>query len=86
MLYFAISLLCETAIDTNQEIIQPVHQEELTNILANVHLFYRQIKKNEEKPEMDYLYQGMKSTNFETTLSKLEQMDAMGESFIPRIG
>ena len=86
LLYFAISLLCETAIDTNQEIIQPVHQEELTNILANVHLFYRQIKKNEEKPEMDYLYQGMKSTNFETTLSKLEQMDAMGESFIPRIG
>jgi hypothetical protein len=86
LLYFAISLVCETTLDTNEEIIHPTHQEEIANILANVHLFYRQIKKNEEKPEMDYLYQGMKSTNFESTLSKLEQMDNMGESFIPRIG
>jgi len=85
LLYFAISLLCETTIDTNEEIIQPVHQNELANILENVHLFYRQIKKNEEKPNMDYLYQGMKNTSFENTLSKLQQMDSMSESFIPRI-
>ena len=49
LLYFAISLLCESQI-TNEEIIRPSQQEMVGNILKKIDLVYKQIKKNEVSP------------------------------------
>ena len=84
LLYFAISLLCEDAIN-NDEIIRPSQQESVSNILKKSNLIYQQIKKNEESPGMDYLFKDAKSSNLDKTIEKLEKMNSFGESFIPRI-
>jgi len=84
LLYFAISLLCESQI-TNEEIIRPSQQEMVGNILKKIDLVYKQIKKNEESPGTDYLFKDVKSFNLEKTIEKLEAMNSFGESFVPRL-
>jgi hypothetical protein len=84
ILYFAISLLCETNI-SNEEIIRPAQQEIVSNILKKIDLVYKQIKTNEQSPGTEYLFKDVKSYNLEKTIEKLEKMNSFGESFIPRI-
>jgi hypothetical protein len=84
ILYFAISLLCESQI-SNEEIIRPSQQEMVANILKKIDLVYKQIKKNEESPGTDYLFKDVKSFNLEKTIEKLETMNSFGDSFVPRI-
>ena len=84
ILYFAISLLCETVVN-NEEILRPSQQEVLSNILKKIDLVYSQIKKNEEAPGTDYLFKDVKSFNLEKTIEKLETLNTFGENFIPRI-
>ena len=84
ILYFAISLLCESQIP-NEEIIRPSQQEMVGNILKKIDLVYKQIKKNEESPGTDYLFKDVKSFNLEKTIEKLETMNSFGDSFVPRI-
>ena len=43
---------------------------------------YKQIKKNEIKPDTDYLYYGIKQTNREKTIEKLNIMSSL--NYIPR--
>ena len=84
ILYFAISLLCENII-SNEEIIRPSQQEMVGNILKKIDLVYKQIKKNEVSPGMDFLFKDVKEYNLEKTIEKLEKMNTFGENFIPRI-
>ena len=84
ILYFAISLLCENII-SNEEIIRPSQQEMVGNILKKIYLVYKQIKKNEVSPGMDFLFKDVKEYNLEKTIEKLEKMNTFGENFIPRI-
>jgi len=84
ILYFAISLLCESQIP-NEEIIRPSQQEMVGNILKKIDLVYKQIKKNEVSPGTDYLFKDVKSFNLEKTIEKLETMNSFGDSFVPRI-
>ena len=84
ILYFAISLLCENQI-SSEEIIRQSQQEMVGNILRKIDLVYKQIKQNEESPGTDYLFKDIKSRNLEKTIEKLEKMNSFGESFIPRV-
>jgi hypothetical protein len=83
IVYFVVSLLCEN-INYEEEIIRESQKNVLMNVVKKIDLVYKQIKKNEESPEMDYLFKNV-STNLEKTIEKIEKMNSFGETFIPRI-
>jgi len=84
ILYFVVSLLCENvAID--EEIIREKQKEMVASIVKKVHSIYKQIKKNEESPGTEYLFQNVKARNLEKTIEKLETMNTFGDTFIPRV-
>lgn len=84
ILYFAVSVLCEK-LNLNEEIIRDSQKEVISNIMKKIDLIYKQIKKNEESPETEYLFKDVKVSNLEKTIEKLEKMNTFGESFIPRV-
>ena len=84
LVYFAVSLLCEN-INYDEEIIRESQKTVVSNVLKKIDLVYKQIKKNEVSPEMDYLFKNVKSNNLEKTIEKLETMNTFGETFIPRM-
>lgn len=76
LLYFAIAILTEPVpvnveLTTRKDIIEIV-----TNRIDDI---YRQIKKNEINPNMDYLYSNLeREVNLEKSLRKIEMMNSMG--------
>jgi hypothetical protein len=79
LIYFAVSLLTEKVnlnISLNKQpaLIQSI-EEKIDNI-------YKELKKNEIKPDTDYLYHGMKQSSIEKTIAKLDKINSIG--FIPR--
>jgi len=85
ILYFAVSLLCESETGfLKEEIIREDQKPKVSNILKKVDSIYKQIKKNEESPGTEYLFKDVKSSNLEKTIEKLEAIDTFGENFIPR--
>jgi hypothetical protein len=64
IVYFAVSLLCET-INYEDEIIRESQKTVVLNVVKKIDSVYKQIKKNEESPEMEYLFANVKSTNLE---------------------
>ena len=84
ILYFVASIIVE-GINTSEEIIRSSEKEKMVSVVSKVNLVYEQLKKNEETPATDYLFTNMKSTNLEKTIEKLEKLNSLGESFIPRV-
>tara|TARA_B110000285_G_C15118229_1_gene615438 strand:- start:8 stop:1084 length:1077 start_codon:yes stop_codon:yes gene_type:complete len=84
IIYFAISLLCETSI-SSEEIMRETQKEIVGNILSKIDLVYKQIKKCEEINENIEIFKDAKTINLERTIEKLEKMNSFGETFIPRI-
>lgn len=80
LLYFAVALLTEpvpTDIDliTKKELIQ--------NTVEKINEIYKQIKKNEQSPNMEYLFNNLEqATNFEKSIRKLEIIESM--DMLPR--
>jgi hypothetical protein len=75
LIYFAISLLTEQ-VDYNVNIIND--KKNIDFITSKINLIYKQLKKNEETPNTDYLFTGITSkSNLEKTLEKLEKMKEM---------
>jgi hypothetical protein len=84
LMYLAISILCEKFV-LEKEIIRH-SQITLVNIIKQkIDSVYSQIKKNEESTGTDYLFLGMKSSNLESTIKKLDAMNSFGETFVPRL-
>jgi hypothetical protein len=81
LLYFVVSVLCET-LSSTEEIMRD--KTVVSNVLQNIDLVYEQIKKNEQSPGTDYLFKDVKTYNLEKTIEKLEQMNILGEKFVPR--
>ena len=67
ILYFAVSLLCET-INVEEEIIRKTQQDIVSNVVKKIDLVYKQIKKNEESPGTEYLFKDIKSSNLEQVI------------------
>jgi hypothetical protein len=84
ILYFAVSIMCEN-LNLDEEIIRPSQKEVISNVIKNIDNIYKQIKKNEISPGTDYLFKDVKTCNLEKTIEKLEKLNSLGESFIPRI-
>jgi hypothetical protein len=84
LMYLAIAILCEKYV-LEKEIIRH-SQAGLVNIIKQkIDLVYAQIKKNEESTGTDYLFYGMKTSNLENTIKKIDAMNSFGETFVPRI-
>ena len=73
LLYYAVGLLCET-VSTNIDIIS---DKELTQTVINkINEIYKQIKKNEESPKTEYLFQNIeKQNNLERSIKQMELMN-----------
>lgn len=84
ILYFCASLFTEK-IDLNEEIIKEDQKEKVGVVIKNIDCIYKQIKKNEQSPNTDYLFKDVKQSNLGKTIEKLEKMNDFGQSFIPRL-
>ena len=84
IMYLAISILCES-FPIEKEIIRHSQLELVNKIKQNINIVYGQIKKNEESSGTDYLFLGLKSSNLESTIKKLEAMKIIEETFVPRL-
>ena len=75
LIYFGINLLTEP-LDNTIPIIKD--DKVVENITSKINVIYRQIKKNEVKPDTDYLFNNsITNNNLEKTISKLEKMNAL---------
>jgi hypothetical protein len=84
IMYLAISILCEN-FTLEKEIIRHSQIGLVTTIKQKIDSVYAQIKKNEESTGTDYLFLGMKTSNLENTIKKLDAMNSFGETFVPRL-
>ena len=81
LIYFSINLLTEP-LDNKIKIIP--NESLINNITSKINVIYKQIKKNEIKPDTDYLFNNsITNNNLEKTISKLEKMNAL-TGMIPR--
>lgn len=79
IIYYAIALLTEKvdfSISLNK---QP---RLIEKIQKRIETIYKEIKKNEIKPETDYLFNNLGKSNLDKTIEKLEKVQNM--TFIPR--
>jgi len=74
LLYFAISLLTDT-FDSTIDIIE--NKTTVDNITKKINLIYKEIKKNEQRPATDYLFNGLEKSNREKTFEKLEALNKL---------
>lgn len=81
LLYYAVAMITETVpinieLVTNKQIVQTV--------VSKIDEIYKQIKKNEESPNTEYLFANMEKQNtIEKSIMKLELLDSMTET-LPR--
>lgn len=50
-------------------------KEKIDNITKKINVVYTQIKKNEIKPETDYLFNGINKSNIDKTLERIDTMN-----------
>ena len=75
LLYFAVALLTES-VSTNIELV--IKKDLVANAVEKIGEVYKQIKKNEQSPNTEYLFSNLeKASNFEKSIRKLEMMEAM---------
>ena len=74
LIYFAISLITEKI---NDKIPIISDKSTVDNINKKINLIYKEIKKNEVSPAMDYLFTGVEKSNREKTIEKLDAMNKM---------
>ena len=80
-MYYAVLLLTER-VNYNIDII--AKDININKIIDKINIIYKEVKKNEKSPNMDYLFANNTSkTNLEKTVEKLDKMNNMN-IFIPR--
>ena len=83
IIYFAVSLITEK-FDTEKKLISS--EIDINKAVSKIDIIYAQIKKNEESPATDYLFNNSftdSEKNLKNTISKLEKMDQL-TGFVPR--
>ena len=81
LIYFGINLLTEP-LDNSIPIIK--NEKIIEGITSKINVIYKQLKKNEEKPDTDYLFNNSMNNNLEKTINKLDKMNAL-TGMVPRI-
>ena len=74
LLYFAVALITEN-VDYNIEMIS--NKVEIDAIVSKINIVYKEIKKNEKTPSIDYLFNGVEKCNLDKTIEKLDMMKKM---------
>ena len=74
IIYFAFALLIEN-INFNINIINK--REETEAIVLKINTIYKEIKKNEESPKTDYLFNNLNKSNLEKTMEKMEILNTL---------
>ena len=74
IIYFAFALLIEN-INFNINIISK--REETEAIVLKINTIYKEIKKNEESPKTDYLFNNLNKSNLEKTMEKMELLNTL---------
>ena len=75
ILYFAVEILCET-VPTNIELV--TNKQVIQNVIDKINTIYKQIKKNEESPNTEYLFANVEKQNtFERSLKQMELVNSM---------
>ena len=69
IIYYAFALLIE---NNNFAINIISKQEETEAIVLKINTIYKEIKKNEESPKTDYLFNNLNKSNLEKTMEKIE--------------
>jgi cellobiose-specific phosphotransferase system component IIB len=72
LIYYAISILTEKY-DTKVDIIKD--KEIVETVVKKINAVYKQIKKNEIGPKVDYLMCDIKKSNIEKTIDKLQMVN-----------
>lgn len=82
LLYFAVELLTES-VPTNVDIMSPHCKAMLEIVTTKIDSIYSLIKKNEDSPNTDYLFNNVDSeNNLEKTLQKMDMLNSV--DFVPR--
>jgi len=80
LIYYGIHLLTEP-LDNNIKLI--TNETLISQVQSKINVIYKQIKKNEVKPDTDYLFNNSINNNLEKTIKKLDKMNALS-GMIPR--
>lgn len=77
LMYFAVEMITET-VRTDIELMTQSCKDMLPIIISKIDHLYKQIKKNEESPNTEYLFNNLEQQNtMEKTLQKMNMMNAM---------
>ena len=73
LIYFAVSIIVDNY-NTNIGIIQ--NKSVIDKVIGQIHIIYKQIKKHEESPKTDYLFNDemKEKSNLEKTVEKLDKI------------
>jgi hypothetical protein len=75
LLYFAIAILTEP-VPTKIEVMP--NKSLVKTVMTKIDEIYKQIKKNEESPNTEYLFANLdKKNNFEKSLQRMEIMNSL---------
>jgi hypothetical protein len=76
LIYFAICLLTEPFV-VSQEMVSD--KETVENVVKKIDTVYKQVKKNEIAPKMDYLMgsTGGTKTDLDKTIEKMDKLNSM---------
>ena len=74
LIYSAINFLTEK-INLEIKIIQ--NKEIIEKICSKIDIIYKELKKNEIKPDTDYLFTGLEKSNLDKSIDKLDLMDKL---------
>jgi len=81
-MYNIISLLTETP---NYNIKIYTEEDKIENIKSKINIIYKQIKKNEVKPNTDYLFNNSFTNSDKTLENTIEKLDKINKiMYIPR--
>jgi hypothetical protein len=72
IIYYAFALLVE---NTNFNVAIINKREETEAIVLKINTIYKEIKKNEESPKTDYLFNNLNKSNLEKTMEKIELLN-----------